>query len=401
MMSLVAYAASSSDEENSDNESVRTESNNDNTSNISSIHKSKPIELEPESDEDSFTSELSSIEPPSTSTTSTQFKLNLPAPSISSIETIIENDDEFLRKKAVPTQLPPPPIKNKMIAKKREKVKIIIPALSEYDDEKFKGNIVTVAPQPLTSGAGKSSSLLNLLPKPKIEQFSTGNAKRSTTTTSMIPHSVAKKQSSEIVATSSTSATSTKPHTKSLPNIIPQSADSDDDDDDDEDFFSLNTNADLPEANLQKINELVINKMTSISNAMKHKVVEEESANDHLSSNVEETNEPITSKMDQKTMEALCGSSAKRSRKYEDVNIIDISDDQVLPNRDEWLRQQLTSKTEYQPKGLVDEEPGAGTRKKHQITYLAHQARANEQELQAMWAANRHARRLTQNKYGF
>lgn len=400
MMSLVAYAASS-DEEDSDKESDTTEENSTDSNNVnisSGFTPKESVDSKTESDI-SITQSPSTDSPELIPTTSTQLKLNLPAPSISSsIETIVENDDEFLRKKAVPTQLPPPPKNNKMIPRKREKVKIIIPALSEFEDNTAKRNICTVAPQP--QNGNKSCGLLNLLPKPKLELLSMGMKKISTT--SMVPHSVTKKQSSDSIPSGSTLSTTSKPTIKSIPSKIPLANDSDDDDNDDEDFFSLNTAADLPEANLQKINELVANKMASISNAMKHKLVNEnESENNDLSTNAEEIHEPIASKMDQKTMEALCGSSAKRSRKYEDVNIIDISDDQVLPNRDEWLRQQLTSKTEYQPKGLVDEEPGAGTRKKHQITYLAHQARANEQELQAMWAANRHARRLTQNKYGF
>jgi len=40
-------------------------------------------------------------------------------------------------------------------------------------------------------------------------------------------------------------------------------------------------------------------------------------------------------------------------------------------------------------------------KRKHQITYLAHEAKAREQELQNQWAQNRMSRRQTQSKYGF
>jgi len=40
-------------------------------------------------------------------------------------------------------------------------------------------------------------------------------------------------------------------------------------------------------------------------------------------------------------------------------------------------------------------------KKKHQITYLAFEAKAREQELQAQWAQNRATKRQTQMKYGF
>ncbi len=40
-------------------------------------------------------------------------------------------------------------------------------------------------------------------------------------------------------------------------------------------------------------------------------------------------------------------------------------------------------------------------KRKHQITYLAVEAKAREQELQQQWAANRANRRQTKMKYGF
>ena len=102
-------------------------------------------------------------------------------------------------------------------------------------------------------------------------------------------------------------------------------------------------------------------------------------------------------------VQALVGGSAKRRRQQkDDIQVIDIDSEQVLPNKEEWMRTALASSTTYQPTGvLVDEEPASGTRRKHQITYLAHKAKANEAELQAMWSANRQNRRATQNKYGF
>jgi len=45
--------------------------------------------------------------------------------------------------------------------------------------------------------------------------------------------------------------------------------------------------------------------------------------------------------------------------------------------------------------------PGGMMKRKHQITYLAAEAKAREEELQNQWAQNRTARRATQSKYGF
>lgn len=384
-MSLVAYATSS-DDESSNDEEIPEKLPNDSTaatlqpSEMPSTSKQSFVERETVQHSDHMDEPL-------------QFKLNLPAPTqISSIDNIDEKDDEFLHKKAIATQLPP----KKIVPKKRETVKITIPALSEYDDNKTKGKLVTVAPSPNLDH--RSCKLLGLLPKPKTEFQFSANKKQSTT--SMVPHSVAKKQVAPSTSTSAKNLSqSTQSKAATATTLVSHASDTDEDDDDDEDFFSLNTDVALPEANLQKINELVANKMATMSKRTQNKSDDEPTSTNEML--VQESVEPTATKMDRKTMEALCGSSAKRARHLDDVNIIDLSGDQVLPNRDDWLRQQLTSTTEYQPRGLVDEEPAVGTRKKHQITYLAHQARANEQELQAMWAANRHARRLTQNKYGF
>lgn len=195
-------------------------------------------------------------------------------------------------------------------------------------------------------------------------------------------------------------------------------ADSDGDDDDDAcDFFSFNTDDQLPEVSDAEIAALVARKSDSMSKARRDQQLEQEAIAAEIAAAAAAAEEArresaaasssSSSQMDRTALEALCGSRAatKRSRHggfAEADNIIELRGDQ-LTDRDEWLRQQLTGKTEYQPRGLIDtsEGPGAGTKRKHQITYLAHQAKANEQELQAMWAANRNTRRQTQNKYGF
>lgn len=41
------------------------------------------------------------------------------------------------------------------------------------------------------------------------------------------------------------------------------------------------------------------------------------------------------------------------------------------------------------------------TKRKHQITYLAFEAKAREQELKNQWAQNRANKMATKNKYGF
>lgn len=333
---------------------------------------------------------------------------NLPTSQPNKITSISEDDDEFLKKKPIanPLEKPPPPVK--LLAKKSAPVRIVIPALSTFNEYKQKEKPLVTAELP-----SKPGGLLNMLPKPK-SLFPTNSASNQgmiKKTTVLVPDSISRpKKPSQPAATPSTSSSSLESSSsssvasKSVPSIK-VNAHSDSDESDAEDFFSLNTEHILPEVNMAEINAMVASKSAKMNAAIKkYEEEEEESAippqSVYQSLEEEQMAQQNSKSIDAQAMHALCGSRSKRSR-TDDVRIIDLSGDQVHPNRDEWLRNQLQATTEYQPRGLVDEEPAAGTKRKHQITYLAHQAKANEQELQAMWAANRHTRRQTQNKYGF
>lgn len=327
-----------------------------------------------------------SIPPEATASTSSTLNLKLPTPKKLTTNTVIEEDDEFLHKKAVPTSEPPPkPIK-------RTKVQITIPALQKVDEnEKLPKKVIGAEPN-------KPTGLLNLLPKPSFGGYkksttSVTNANSSTSTTKtkesngFIPHSVAK-----------LGAAPKKPIKKIPATNANVDENSDSDSSDNDDFFSFHSENKLPEVSQQEINAMVAKKAADMKTATSTYL---QNMGQQPDVDIDEPEIPSEeSQIDEEAMKALCG--AKRARRGDGPSVvIDLSGDQVLPNRDEWLRNQLQSTTEYQPRGMVDEEPAAGTKKKHQITYLAHQAKANEQELQAMWAANRHTRRQTQNKYGF
>lgn len=341
--------------------------------------------------------------------------LNLPQPNRVQNALIEEEDDEFLYKKVAPSLIQKP-IVNPKAQNIRPPVKISIPSLSDYNDaaDTKQDKVVTVLAEPK-----KPSGLLGMLPAPKgssvlgksLENF---GAKSSTAiemikTTSLIPHSVsnrleaAPKASQQIKKTTAAVAAS-KPSL--LGTTYDQSDDSDDSDV--EDFFSFNRDDKLPEVSASEINAMVASKaakMAQIARSLQQQESNASVSSDLPSSSVDlsDAQSSSSSKLigrEVADIEALCGArAAKRARKG-DIQFIEISQDQVTMGQDEWARNQLQAETEYQPRGLVN-DPGAGTKKKHQITYLAYQAKANEQELQAMWAANRHARRQTQSKYGF
>lgn len=337
-------------------------------------------------------------------------QLNLPAPKKSQI-IVEEADDEFLRKRVAPS-LVEKPTKAKP-SNVRQPVRITIPSLAEIGDDDItpNGRSFSLGPKPQ-----KSSGLLNVLPPPKFDAFfgkqnkkpeststsSSSDASSSTkppvtkTVTSLVPDSV----SNRIKQT----AAKPKPVAEKKPTFglnYNNSDGSDNDDDDGGDFFSLNTDDKLPEVSASEISAMVAkkaNKMAEFSRNLQNK---EETSPMEVDSSIPSTSSRVSS-TDDINIEALIGArAAKRSRKG-DIQFIDISQDQVTSSHDEWKRNQLQSETQYQPTGrLTTGDPGAGTKKKHQITYLAHQAKANEAELQAMWATNRQSRRQTQSKYGF
>jgi hypothetical protein len=87
----------------------------------------------------------------------------------------------------------------------------------------------------------------------------------------------------------------------------------------------------------------------------------------------------------------------KKSKK-ETINFIDVSADDLRPDSQEWVKN-ITAE-DPAPRRSRD-APGGLTKRKHQITYLAFEAKEREQTLKAQWAQNRHNKRATQSKYGF
>lgn len=90
-----------------------------------------------------------------------------------------------------------------------------------------------------------------------------------------------------------------------------------------------------------------------------------------------------------------------RGKRLEEINIIDVcADNQV--DKTQILIRGLTEQPTYSSSSNTgDFNTSQQHRRKHQITYLAQQAKAREQELKNTWAQNRMTKRQTQAKYGF
>lgn len=90
-----------------------------------------------------------------------------------------------------------------------------------------------------------------------------------------------------------------------------------------------------------------------------------------------------------------------RRREFEAVDIIDVNADDQLTDRNEWLMKSLTEESTHRPSRKKHNMPTQQQKRKHQITYLAFQAKEREMDLKNQWALNSRTRRETQAKYGF
>ncbi|GFQ99539.1 proline-rich protein PRCC [Trichonephila clavata] len=79
----------------------------------------------------------------------------------------------------------------------------------------------------------------------------------------------------------------------------------------------------------------------------------------------------------------------KGRKEPEGINIIDVNADDQLSGKDEWLMQSLTEERVQRPSKRRHDMPTQLQKRKHQITYLAYQAKERELDLKNQWALNR------------
>ncbi|XP_048848508.1 proline-rich protein PRCC [Brienomyrus brachyistius] len=101
--------------------------------------------------------------------------------------------------------------------------------------------------------------------------------------------------------------------------------------------------------------------------------------------------------------EAFRRLQGKRNRGKEEVKFLEIKGDDQLSGSQQWLTKNMTEEKEQRKSfsKKKGEQPTGQQRRKHQITYLIHQAKERELELKNSWADNKLTRRQTQAKYGF
>ncbi|XKL60979.1 hypothetical protein PGB90_008036 [Kerria lacca] len=111
-------------------------------------------------------------------------------------------------------------------------------------------------------------------------------------------------------------------------------------------------------------------------------------------------NEEYQFELDEDAIQKLCGRKRK-GQIGDDIQLIDIQEDKILAESKEALAKYLTDEETYRPSRKKFGGPSSLEKRKHQITYLAYQAKERELELKNQWANNRFSKKQTQSKYGF
>ncbi|KAG8251764.1 proline-rich protein PRCC isoform X2 [Homalodisca vitripennis] len=298
------------------------------------------------------------------------------------------------------------------VNKRNGPVKITIPSLNEIEEEEEQPSKKKLKP------SQKGSGLFALLPNPK---------------TNLVPQSVARPSNNQKAANKKptpSAVKNTKPLTK--PQVVNKQSliNYEDSGDEDEpsgsvDFFSLDSREDVTPAPVdidiplpqdsQPLSDTPLKDQSDKASSLNHAFQtqswatpshSEHSSSDRLSADQYTTSDFVTFnnkdlELDEEAMQQLCGRRDRLRMQAQDVSVIDVSGDAIMPDSREWLTKQLTEETNHRPSHKRKDGPTTQQKRKHQITYLAFQAKENELELKNQWANNRMSRKQTQAKYGF
>ncbi|XP_011136491.2 proline-rich protein PRCC [Harpegnathos saltator] len=440
-MSLVAYDSSDEGSENEENESMETiiaNNNNDGMKNIT-VQANSRLSL-PAPKVVSSTNDEEEKEENTLEENFRNFLDMLPKPKDSNSAGNIEENDDILLKKEV---------ENKVIkSAKKQTVKITVPSLLEFKDieeESMKPKNQTI--QSSVKGCG----LFSILVPPKAEATRNNNTLipqviKNTLMKPSIHQAKIQKQSDTRYQINNSKAE------KIVMNKVCTETNSDDEDEA-VDFFGLTSSKDVPDDSMMvsSDSELYSSDFTGKLNDEKTKLTKhvqnDTSCNSPYTGSIISTNSQLNSSnktlisnvmnlskeeillknkaevgpklpipeqeynidtqgniaFDEKAIEYLCGRRGvkRKDREIDEANIIEINGEDIKPDEREWLVKALTEESVQRPVSMQNCGINSQSKKKHQITYLAHQAKAMELELKNQWSQNRMARKQTKSKYGF
>lgn len=294
----------------------------------------------------------------STQPTSGELFTSLPQPRTDAPQVIEEEQDEFLQKKET------------IVEKPQKRIKIDVPALNQFESDDDDDEPAVKKPKQV-----KASGLFALLPPPKTTPLSN---------TSFVPNVLQKKTNKPAPSKSVKPPTKNKAEPVETVAATAEGHDSDSNDDDIE----------IPETFDDETWQQVCGKKKRIAvPAAPEPITYQE-----IVYNVEaapEVEKPYDG-LDNQAFKELVGS---KKRLKGNINLIDIHEDEIRPDREEWLKS-LTDPN-FEPQTDIKDPVNNTCKVKNHITSLAQKALANDKELQMRWAESRFNRKQTQAKYGF
>ncbi|XP_046403916.1 proline-rich protein PRCC [Ischnura elegans] len=292
----------------------------------------------------------------------------------------------------------------------KKTVKITLPSLSEFDEEEDGES----KPKKLKPSA-KGSGLFSLLPAPKNLIVKETNRK-------LIPRVVSKPPPPKVPSKPTLPpGNPQKSKSGSLINYADSGDESGEEGDEETDFFSLTGSTQIPvcpNPTIDLLNdpltanpgENLLNQAGISSNYSEASTSssapifpQRPSENDIVTPLPEALPEPQEEnalQLDDDAINRLCGRRGREE--IIEAQVIDVSGAMHLPDPKEWLTKQFTEEQETRSHSHRKRDgPTTQQRRKHQITYLAFQAKERELELKNQWAQNKMSRKQTQAKYGF
>ena len=276
---------------------------------------------------------------------------------------------------------------NLHLTKSGNKVQIGLPTLCNYDDDSDEEeectnpNLKNVKTQQIQSEVAPltkkpTTGLLSILPPPKSNTFIKPSTSASSSGTSSFMSNV--KFSSDAK--------------QLIPHAVKNKKASNDEDDDKSHFKKFKRS--------QPVKPVYVDKPDPVIGGDDE---EEEQFDDEGRDEEENTDDqpqvpnPIdAATMNQEAWSKLTGGG--RKNKLENIQITDIKVNDLIGDNQANLMKQLTSN--YKPPSNRDFF-GSGSKKKHQITYLAYVAKEREEELKNTWAQSKFNKQQSRQRYGF
>ncbi|XP_014477820.1 PREDICTED: proline-rich protein PRCC [Dinoponera quadriceps] len=430
-MSLVVYDSSDEGSENEEHESAGTivaNNTNNNAIEVITVQTNSKLALPaPKMILESTNDEKKKVE--ENTVNFKNFLSTLPKPKdLNSAGNVEEDDDILLKKETENCQGAKPT--------KKQTVKITVPSLSEFKDIEEESE---KKPMRIIQSLEKGCGLFSILVPPKEETADSNKT--------LIPQAVKNKMTRASIHQTKTlkeSGTSRVNDYKKVERItVNKSHDemnSDDEEDGMIDFFGLTSSKNTTDDSLTgllndeetRFTKHVENDTTrDFSSTGSNISINDQScsSNKTLTSNVMNLSKeeiilknkaeigpklPVPEQeynvdtegnvaFDEKAIEYLCGRRGvkRKDREIDEANIIEINGEDIKPDEREWLVKALTEEPVQRPISMQSCGVNSQSKKKHQITYLAHQAKAMELELKNQWSQNRMTRKQTKSKYGF